>query len=346
MPLILLLFLLLIIIGVKVEPRGAWSKPLKYDSTVAIRGICAIEIMIGHIGVETNNKWLFANRKAGILIVGVFFLLSGYGLMYSAFHKADYFKNFLTKRIGVILLPAYLMYIFRLMREIFIYKESVSAGYIIKYIFLMYFPVKLNWYITEIIVLYVLFFILYRNKKYKIANILLILASVVFIVMAGILGLNNPWYGSTMCFSIGILFMQMEEKILEWMRKHYVTAVVVSSIIMAIGIISFFKLGEESYFGNIIGRNIASSAFAILVILILCKITIGNFLSSYLGKISYELFLVHPYIITIISIENPVLFTLVCVAVSVIFAIVLKFISNWIIKLYRTVIISRGCHTK
>lgn len=60
---------------------------LSSEQTGALKGICAIEIMMGHIGSATESIFLFPNRKAGILFVGVFFLLSGYGLAYSMANK-------------------------------------------------------------------------------------------------------------------------------------------------------------------------------------------------------------------------------------------------------------------
>lgn len=54
-----------------------------------------IVIMIGHIGLATGSIVLYPNRKAGILFVGIFFMLSGYGLIYSVDNKPEYLKHFL-----------------------------------------------------------------------------------------------------------------------------------------------------------------------------------------------------------------------------------------------------------
>ena len=73
---------------------------LSLQNTSALRGICAIEIMLGHIGISTRNIIQFPNKKAGILFVGLFLMISGYGLMFGLDNKKDYLKNFWPKRLG------------------------------------------------------------------------------------------------------------------------------------------------------------------------------------------------------------------------------------------------------
>lgn len=89
MILILVVFLLLTLYGcIKRET----NYPLQGSSLIALRGICAIEIMIGHIGLETGSIVLYPNRKAGILFVGIFFMLSGYGHHIVNRGKENYFR--------------------------------------------------------------------------------------------------------------------------------------------------------------------------------------------------------------------------------------------------------------
>ncbi len=108
MIIILLLWVLLILCGSERNKSG--SLPLEREQSVALRGICAIEIMIGHIGLATGSAVLYPNRKAGILFVGIFFMLSGYGIAYCAEHKPGYFKHFIGKKALKLILPAYVVY--------------------------------------------------------------------------------------------------------------------------------------------------------------------------------------------------------------------------------------------
>lgn len=84
---------------------------LSKSTTNALKGISAIEIMIGHLGIATGWMLLYPNRKAGILFVGLFFFISGYGLMFSYLRNKNYLKNFLIKKVVIIIVPAYLVYL-------------------------------------------------------------------------------------------------------------------------------------------------------------------------------------------------------------------------------------------
>lgn len=68
------------------------QRTLSVEISTSIKGISAIEIMIGYIGVVAGLWFLYPNRKAGILFVGIFFMLSVYGLMYNYVNKSDYTK--------------------------------------------------------------------------------------------------------------------------------------------------------------------------------------------------------------------------------------------------------------
>lgn len=84
---------------------------LTKEVSKSIKGISAIEIMIGHLGNVTGFWFLYPNRKAGVLFVGLFFMISGYGLMYNLIHKNDYMEHFLTRRLLSVLIPAYIVYL-------------------------------------------------------------------------------------------------------------------------------------------------------------------------------------------------------------------------------------------
>lgn len=73
MIIILLLWAALVLYGIGRNKVG--TPPLELNRTIALRGICAIEIMIGHIGLLTGDIFLYPNRKAGIFFVGTFLML-------------------------------------------------------------------------------------------------------------------------------------------------------------------------------------------------------------------------------------------------------------------------------
>ncbi len=67
-------------------------------------------------------------------------------------------------------------------------------------------------------------------------------------------------------------------------------------VLLSGSLILFFVLGNDSVLGNPIGRNVASLSFCVLTLLTLSRVRVGNRVSNYLGKCSYEIFLIHPFV--------------------------------------------------
>ena len=116
--------------------------------------------MMGHLGIATGFFFLYPNRKAGILFVGIFFMLSGYGLMYNLDNQEGYLSRFLRKRLLNLLIPAYMVYIIWGCLEGLLIK-NFSLKTFLEYILLSNFWLKTNWYVFEIAVFYIVFYCLF-----------------------------------------------------------------------------------------------------------------------------------------------------------------------------------------
>lgn len=315
MLLIEVLWILLILWGVQYN-RACDNKPFSAQNSIALRGICAVEIMIGHLGLPgaTNSIFLYPNRKAGILFVGVFFALSGYGLMYSVQNKKDYMQRFLQKRIFKILIPAYFIYAIGILIQRFISFESISFAHIFD---MRTFYQSTNWYVWELILLYVVFYCCFKWLKSPWNTIGLYIFLTVFIVVAFIFKIDNPWYGSTLCFGLGVLYCQRNSaEICRNIKVSEYGCIFVLGGVVALSIGLFFLLGEQSILGNLVARNTASLAFVLMVIGLLYRFRIGNTVSAFLGKCSYEIFLFHQ---TYINILRPCIEDNLMYSVAVIF---------------------------
>lgn len=319
MGLFLIAWFLLIIIGMQKTDRTV-QEVLRIEQVNVLKGICAVEIMIGHIGLQTNDLVLYANRKAGILFVGVFLFLSGYGLMYSRDHKEGYMKGFIIKRSVRILLPAYVIYVLIQFVEV-VLEQDLSIFWNI--IDIHNFIVSNNWFIWEILGFYILFGLLFwMEKHWKVLGGVLIGLSVIFIIVAFWMRIANPWYGSTLCFGLGIVFYLYRDRLSFICCRCFGKVVMVSGVVTLACIALFFWLGNDSFIGNPVARNMAAASFCIMVVTILQKVMLKNYATMWLGVCSYEIFLVHPYVLAIVSnrIGNRIVYILVVVASTVFLA--------------------------
>lgn len=316
-----LLFLLLAVLGLKFIPCRSFSTlPLQRDQAQSLRGLFAIEIMLGHLGIATNSFFLFPFRKAGILFVGCFFALSGYGLICGASKDASYFSGYWKKRIQTFIIPALLVFFLNTV-------VYFSLGYIsiseIPITILTSKKVELiNWYVIEQFAFYFLFWLLYRKHTFwKAANIILVVGSILFIVAAFFLRLKNPWYGSTLCFSLGILYAQNTKSIHQFITSNFVFIFITTTFLLFFSLIAFMMLPEGSFVANVLFRTVASSTFSLLTLVTLMHIRFGNAILFKIGSFSFEIYLLHPLFIFLFSslISTPILFT--CLVIFTTFVI-------------------------
>ena len=302
--------------------------PLCIDNTVALRGACAIEILLGHVGVFNNNPFLFANKKAGILIVGVFFMLSGYGLSLGCDKKKDYLKGFLPRRILSIFMPSMLVILCDRFISIAIYKQHYNSIY--EFIGL-YGP---TWYIYELCVIYFLYYICVKLFADK-SDIVVLVIAMVFVMVAYFIHLDPPYYGSTLCFPLGIFVYRYYEGSYKWKWERSNT--IVAFVCLSISLFAFFKL-QETFLGETIARNIAAVCFCIIVVKVLTHCIFAGKIIKWLGALSLEIFLLHEPIehglqnIGIYSSVNDYVFLCLVLLCSIVFAIPLKYINGYIKK--------------
>lgn len=311
MIIILIMWFVLVGYGISCNKH---NDPFGQEQTLALRGICSVEIMIGHIGLATGSVVLYPNRKAGILFVGIFFLISGYGVAYSTEHKPNYLNHFLWNRAIKILLPAYFVKVVMIIFDAVLRNTGEPLT-----IHLGSFLTALNWYVWEQLFFYLIFWIAYKVAP-RYLEIIVGIVSVIFVGAAYIHGMSNPWYGSSLCFVLGLCFYRFEKRNVKCERVRYFIMAGGLLVTLAVSMAAFFLLGNDSLLGNPIARNIASVSFCMITVMLLHKFRVVNFVSVLLGKCSYEVFLIHPYVLSILeklSIESMVLFGILTVVLTI-----------------------------
>lgn len=335
---ILLLWIALILYGIGRNEEG--SPPLELNQTIVLRGICAIEIMIGHIGLLTGNIFLYPNRKAGILFVGIFFMLSGYGLAYGNEHKQEYMKFFLPRRFWRLLLPAYLAYAAYVMFCAVALNEMQWTELFNVTLFIN----NTNWYVWEQMGLYVVFWLAYKFIPRKtVALSVVLLLSVIFVGIAFVTDMDRPYYGSTLCFTFGLYYSQYEGRFARTAAQYFWKLLAITGGVLAAAMGMFFVLGDNSILGNPVARNISSMSFCMMVILLLGKISVGNRVSYLLGKCSYEIFLVHPFVLALlmkIDFASQIVYSVVGICISILTAAILHLI---VVRIWRMTEGKRKC---
>lgn len=204
---------------------ATWSNPQRHLSASIplcglVKYIAAFLVVFTHLmmGHCTNSFWIMESNF-GSKAVPIFLFFSGYGLMHSFMKKGkSYLNGFVRKRLGKILLPLLVAYICYLVAQVcaggaidgsLVIKRMLSANPYLPY----------SWYVSEIVIIYIVFYIVARVNQERLAWVLTIV--ILCLLACGIaIDLPSWWTSSTHCFLIGIWVKKYEDRFYACMRKN------------------------------------------------------------------------------------------------------------------------------
>lgn len=331
---ILLFFLLAGVCLIGCEIRRFNEGYISYSNSNAIKGILAVIILLSHMRgyVTLSDSFLDSTFLAiltflGQLMVAPYFFYSGYGIMESIAKKPSYMKQYPRKRILKTLIhfdTAVLMYIIVMSIIGFIYPAHYyltcwvgwdSVG-------------NSNWFIFDILVLYVLFYSCYRLSKkltppYSINKdiqqfIMLSLYSLSVVILWVVLAKANKgcwWIDTLFTFPLGAWFSYYRSKFEKWMRCSFV------SVILLL-VLSVIFTAWKTRFGNDI-YGITACIFCLLLIVVCTKLDMNNKYLQWLGTHAFSIYIIqrlpmnlfahlgldaNPYIFAALSIPSALFF--------------------------------------
>ena len=357
----------ILLIGVKPAVKGGWCKDaLSLRTSKGLLGFCAVAIMLHHM----SQTIYFAKEDTGILLfmvdigvcfVGMFFFFSGYGLYTSLRDKPDYLKGFMKNRLPAILVPFYICNFVFILGSYFSgyeFKEGELMPYLSGAILMN----SQMWYIVEVLILYVLFYVVFRLIKNRDAACIVYGICVMLLITFSLrLGHDTTtptqglwfhgewWYNTTLMVWVGIMIARWEEQILGLIRKFY------GLVFMVFVVLSVFLYNRTIYMlqnkgywvewdgypgykekWQTLGVQFSFVFVVIITVVILTqKIRFGNKILDFLGEIALELYLIHNLFLLYTPGSNRVIYILTCYTLSILSAVVLHMIDRKLIGLMR-----------
>ena len=273
----------------------------------------------------------------GTYIVSVFFFLSGYGLYIQNERKESYLDNFLVKRLSKILIP------FIIISSIYLIYRSINGQVLSSSFFIDLFKkgstvIYNGWFVDIIILMYIFFYISFRVFSNKTIAILVNTLFIIFYIILAIkLGYGFWWYNSSLPFVLGLVWAKNKNYTDEILNNYYFSILVCITGLLFISHQYDFvykKLHLVDNYSYAFAANIDNVIFTLFFILIVRKIDFSNKYLLFLGKISFELYMIHGLVMSIFgkyfvtSRLNDVIFTTSVLIVS----IFLAWLINLIIK--------------
>ncbi len=273
---------------------GAEERKTKADISAAmkrynlLRGILAVWIVFGHCSdyMTVPPGILFWVKRFNLVCVGIFFFLSGFGLEHSLQTKKDYLRFFLLRKCGGLFLMAVVQYIFG---ELGCYAMHYYVPYKNIRDLLHRFASGVNWFVWELMLFYLLFFLTARfiRQRHIRMGVMLILCIAVIAVLRR-MGAGNSWYYSSLAFPAGMGLRICRDE-LEKRIRFWPAILILLSAAALFGLPAF--LIRDDGLLSVYGKNLFCVFTALCGTVILTKLPLKGKLPAFLSKISPEIFL-------------------------------------------------------
>ncbi len=271
---------------------GTWEANKSQDdcfsirNSTLIRGIAALNVVLCHLSLFYKGKVLSLFYSLGNASVGLFFFLSGYGLMIQYLNKADYRCSFLKKRLTKIAIP-YLIVTLLYWAFFFFSGERMSLAEVLSRFWKGDPIASYSWYMIAIITIY-LFFYLFMfvcgqdKKKMILCNAILYLS--LFYVYKK-LGYAPYWRFSLHMYLIGVIWAVYRSSCERLLRQN---KALIAALSLLISILTFGK--EQFYF-------LFEISLLLLIAVFFLRFSYKNAFLAFSGKISMEIYLIHGLVI-------------------------------------------------
>ncbi|MEI5985198.1 MULTISPECIES: acyltransferase family protein [Sphingobacterium] len=266
-----------------------WKKkyvPFTIEQSNSFKGILSILIVLSHLNFHAEMPLFLTITKWAGTKVALFFFISGYGLMASYRKKEQsYLQGFLGKRLWKIILPLLVITFF------FLFTQFLDKGIfnleIFQNLWIGLTPLPYSWFAYIILIFYLVFFVVFSTKwSLKIKIISMFSISLIISYLLYQKGFDRAWWVSNLAFPFGMLFQAQESRLIGWSRTKFGNILFVPICLGLAFIFAFFKI-EFLY--------IFSYVFIVLAVVILLSysgLSKGS-IFNFLGKISYETYLIH-----------------------------------------------------
>ncbi len=269
---------------------------LSKANTGVLRGVCVTLILVHHFSQQLfDASYLLPFKYIGVFAVALFFFLSAYGMTVSLTKNPDYLKRFLFKRFKSIYIP----YLIINTVTVIIMSLYYHASYTVPDIVLFTLGVRLIdpslWFVHRILIYYVVFYLSFKFLSKNRALIAISLFTAAYCIVCCRLGRGIWEFRTAFSFPLGVCFGLYHGRIFRVLSERYV-------MITSLCSVCFLASGYMYYHTDVL--SMASGALAalfliLLVVLVLMKVTIASKPFSFLGSISYEIYLIHMKVLII-----------------------------------------------
>ncbi len=276
---------------------------LSKNASIQIKGIAAIFIMVGHL-LPTETAGIIRAFFYGPVWVGLFFFISGYGIEKKVQNGNGISREFLFNIIKKIWIPFAVAELIHLVVLYITSGEEMSVSRVIGSIFGMPLSNSVLWYVVELIILEMLFYVIYKAGIMRKMSLGITVWSVLFVMFLAIsvfFDVGTWWYISTVTFLLGMFISGHEDILVIIHKKAVLVFLTLTSIILYFveRFTDVYNLDYSKYAH--IPQNYFLTGLTMILVPVFTLTVIGYMVGvkgnkrilMFLGEISYYIYLYH-----------------------------------------------------
>lgn len=279
-------------IKIKKQPDILLSRFFDKSQTDVLKGISILMILIHHFTLRMiAPHFMSPFLNVGFLGVGIFFFLSGFGLMSSYLRKPNYLKGFFSKRISRVYIPSILANIFIGLLGIVLGQASYSFNEMLSTSLLLQSIAtgKVIWYINATIIFYLYFYLALKYLKPSVAIKTMFVCATLYVLIFWIKGFGTWWYNTAFAFPLGALFAYKRELVFVAIKNNFTNFI----LLFCFSFLVTFAISMLGLFNKFIFDTLSALSLVGLIVIIMYKFNFKSKFLTLVGSISYEIFLIH-----------------------------------------------------
>jgi len=310
------------------DKKGRESTFFDIQASVVLRGFWSIIILLVHVPVFYQNP--IQDMLGSFAYVGVtfFFMTSGYGLTLGVLKNQGAVQlGFWRKRLPKLLLPMLLTNIISVLVN-FLANQSLDLLGLI----------SITGFVRQLLAFYFIFWAAFAflpkklttaHKGYIVCALIVAFSITVYIFKNnGVFG----WPTETFGFAYGVILGLNFEKFKNFASKKWFLKLASTCALSLILGVSYLKYKSIIFAGDYLNKIVLGLFILLFMLFINIKFPLGNVVSRFLGKISYEIYLLHSVSFTILTSLplnlNSGIFILVSILITVLLSVAVNYIKE------------------
>lgn len=297
------------------------------QNTAAMRGFWCIIVILVHIPAAYQNRLQDALGSFAYIGVTSFFMTSAYGLKAGAAKNPEAIKVFWRRRLPKLLVPMLLVNGITMLMHL-AEGTAVSAADLI----------FINMWIVWLLACYLVYWTVNRfgasrreRDRDLMVCLLVAVGSAVVYCLKNRIGVTT-WCPEVFGFIWGVILADCKDWFSKLVKKNWLPVCIILCLLSGILGVMYLKFKPVPVFGDYLLKIMLGLAIISFMLALNVRIALGNKLSLFLGKISYEVYLLHGAVFGLLAAFAPGLDSGVFIVLSIAVTIVLSWLVSIVSK--------------